>query len=86
MTREDPQFNLRMPLEIKEKVKQRARMNGRSLNSEILQIINDALAQPATVSGYRDDAEREADILAQEVRKLVFERASEHYRKEKTRD
>lgn len=81
MTREDPQFNLRMPLEMKEKVKQRARMNGRSLNSEILQIINDALAQPATVSGYRDDAEREADILAQEVRKLVFDRASEHYRK-----
>lgn len=81
MTREDPQFNLRMPLEMKEKVKQRAKMNGRSLNSEILQIIADALAQPVTVAGYRDDAEREADILAQEVKKLVFERASEHYRK-----
>lgn len=81
MARDDPHFNFRMPLEVREKLKFRAEANGRSMNSELLKIVEDALSEPSPVSGYRDDAEREADILAQEVKKLVFELASEHYRK-----
>lgn len=46
MSREDPQFNFRMTPEIKEKVKQRAKLNGRSINAELLQIVQDALDKP----------------------------------------
>lgn len=81
MGRDDPQFNLRLPYELKEKVKQRAKANGRSLNAEIVQIVADSLEKPTPVIGYRDDAEREADSVSREIQKLVFERISEHYRK-----
>ncbi|MFS4675052.1 Arc family DNA-binding protein [Klebsiella pneumoniae] len=81
MGRDDPQFNLRLPYELKEKVKQRAKANGRSLNAELVQIVTDALAKPASVSGLRDDAERKADIVSKEIQKIVFDRLSEHYRK-----
>ncbi|HDS1113607.1 TPA: Arc family DNA-binding protein [Pluralibacter gergoviae] len=73
MSRDDPQFNFRMTPEIKEKVKQRAKLNGRSINAELLQIVQDALAQPAPISGYRDDAERLADQQAEEFKRVVFE-------------
>ncbi|MGS7388634.1 Arc family DNA-binding protein [Klebsiella pneumoniae] len=81
MEESDTQFHLRLPKDVHGKIKQRAKMNGRSLNAEITLIIEESLAQPPRISGFRDDAEREADILAQEVQKLVFELASEHYRK-----
>ncbi|MCK1065084.1 Arc family DNA-binding protein [Pluralibacter gergoviae] len=73
MSRDDPQFNFRMTPEIKEKVKQRAKLNGRSINAELLQIVQDALAQPSPISGYRDDAERLADQQAEEFKRVVFE-------------
>ncbi|HBS5629901.1 TPA: Arc family DNA-binding protein [Klebsiella pneumoniae] len=81
MGRDDPQFNLRLPYELKEKVKQRAKANGRSLNAELVQIVTDALAKPTPISGLRDDAERKADIVSKEIQKIVFDRLSEHYRK-----
>lgn len=77
----ETQFHLRLPKDVHGKIKQRAKMNGRSLNAEITLIIEEALARPPKISGFRGAAEREADILAQEVQKLVFELASEHYRK-----
>ena len=73
MSREDPQFKLRLPADLKAKVTQRAKMNGRSLNAEILQIVQDAMAQPSHVSGYRDDAERLADQQAEQFKKIVFD-------------
>ncbi|HDS1237597.1 TPA: Arc family DNA-binding protein [Pluralibacter gergoviae] len=83
---DEAQFHLRLTHELHEKIKQRAKMNNRSINAEIVATMEESLSRPSAVKGYRDDAERDADILAQEVSKLVFERASEHYRKEKTRD
>ncbi|MNE72274.1 Arc-like DNA binding domain protein [compost metagenome] len=56
---------MRLPNELKDKVKQRAALNGRSLNAELVQIVRDALAQPSPVSGYRNDAEQIADQQAE---------------------
>ncbi|EMM7989643.1 Arc family DNA-binding protein [Morganella morganii] len=36
-------FGLRMPDELKEKIQERAKANGRSMNSEIIQILEDAV-------------------------------------------
>lgn len=82
MGREDPQFNLRLPQELKEKVKQRAKMNGRSLNAELVQIVQDAVSQPSTVAGYRDEAEKIADQQSELVKQMVFETLTSIYRKE----
>jgi len=76
MGRNDPQFNLRMSGDLKEKVKQRARLNGRSLNSELVHIIEEAIAKPSAVSGYRDKAERNAAELTHEVSDFLFDKLS----------
>lgn len=44
MARTDPVFNLRMPSEMKDELAERAKRNGRSMNSEIVQILEDALS------------------------------------------
>lgn len=81
MARDDPHFNFRMPLEVREKLKFRAEANGRSMNSELLQIVQDALSQPSPVSGYRGDAERLADQQSDVVKKMVFETLKDAYKK-----
>lgn len=83
MARDDPHFNFRMPLEVREKIKNRAAANGRSMNAELLQIVQDALDQPSPVSGYRDDAERLADQHAEQFKKVVFETLKGIYSKER---
>lgn len=40
-------FGLRMPEDLKGKIAERAKSNGRSMNAEIVQILEDALTQPA---------------------------------------
>lgn len=40
-------FGLRMPDDLREDIQQRAKRNGRSMNSEIVQILEDALTQSA---------------------------------------
>ncbi|HHB7877316.1 TPA: Arc family DNA-binding protein [Klebsiella pneumoniae] len=82
MARDDPHFNFRMPLEVREKIKNRAAANGRSMNAELLQIIQDALDQPSPVSGYRDDAERLADQQAEQFKKVVFDTLKGIYSKD----
>lgn len=82
MGREDPQFNLRLPADLKDKLKQRARLNGRSLNSEITMIIEDALSRPSKFHGYRDDAERLANEHAEQFKKVVVETLTTIYRKD----
>lgn len=79
MARDDPQFNLRLPNELKEKVKQRARMNGRSLNSEIVQIVQDAISQPSKVIGYRDEADKLAHEQAEEFTTVVVKTLTRLY-------
>lgn len=82
MGRDDPQFNLRLPYELKEKVKQRAKMNGRSLNAEITLIIEEALAQPSKITGFRDESERLAHEHAEQFKKVVVETLTAMYRKD----
>jgi len=84
MARDDPHFNFRMPLDVREKIKNRAAANGRSMNAELLQIVQDALDQPSVVSGYRDDAERLADQQAEQFKKVVFDTLKGIYSKEKS--
>lgn len=84
MARDDPHFNFRMPLEVREKLKFRAEANGRSMNSELLQIVQDALDQPSPASGYRDEAERLADQQSDVVKKMVFDTLKGIYGKERT--
>ena len=80
MGRDDPQFNLRLPYELKEKLKQRAKSNGRSLNTELVQIVTDAVSKPSKISGYRDDAERIADEQSELVRRMVFDTLKDLYK------
>ncbi|HFY7072804.1 TPA: Arc family DNA-binding protein, partial [Salmonella enterica subsp. enterica serovar Typhimurium] len=77
----DPQFNLRLPYELKEKLKQRAKSNGRSLNAELVQIVTEAISKPSPVSGYRDEAERIADEQSELVKKMVFDTLKSLYKK-----
>lgn len=81
MARDDPHFNFRMPMEVREKLKFRAEANGRSMNSELLQIVQDALSKPSPVTGYRDDAERLADEQSDLVKKMVFDTLKDLYKK-----
>ncbi|END0893341.1 TPA: Arc family DNA-binding protein [Salmonella enterica subsp. enterica serovar Typhimurium] len=81
MGRDDPQFNLRLPYELKEKLKQRAKSNGRSLNAELVQIVTEAISKPSPVSGYRDEAERIADEQSELVKKVVFDTLKSLYKK-----
>ncbi|MBB9122005.1 Arc family DNA-binding protein [Escherichia coli] len=81
MARDDPHFNFRMPLEVREKLKLRAEANGRSMNSELLQIVQDALSKPSPIAGYRDDAERIADEQSELVKKMVFDTLKDLYKK-----
>lgn len=83
MARNEPKFTFRMPPEVKEKLKSRAKINGRSFNAELLQIVQDALDQPSPVSGYSDDAERLAGQQAEQFRKVVFDTLKDIYGKEK---
>ncbi len=57
-------------------------MNGRSINAELVQIVQVALSEPSPVSGYRDDAERLADQQAEQFKKVVFETLKGIYSKE----
>ncbi|MCY5607787.1 Arc family DNA-binding protein [Salmonella enterica subsp. enterica serovar 1,4,[5],12:i:-] len=81
MGRDDPQLNLRLPYELKEKLKQRAKSNGRSLNAELVQIVTEAISKPSPVSGYRDEAERIADEQSELVKKMVFDTLKSLYKK-----
>ncbi|UPS64235.1 Arc family DNA-binding protein [Providencia rettgeri] len=82
MSREYPQFKLRMPPETRDKLKVRSEMNGRSINAELLQIIDEALSTPSSVSGYKDDVEKMAATQADEVRKMVFDTLVKLYKKD----
>ncbi|EKY6586809.1 Arc family DNA-binding protein [Escherichia coli] len=70
---DESQFHLRLPHELHAKIKQRAKMNNRSLNSEIIAAIEESLAKQSSASVYIDDAERMAEQQSDMVKKMVFE-------------
>ncbi|EAC1271434.1 Arc family DNA-binding protein [Escherichia coli] len=79
---DEAQFHLRLPHELHAKIKQRAKMNNRSINSEIVATMEESLSKPSPVSGYRDEEERLASLISERVKEV----AAEILRKEKTRD
>lgn len=81
MSREDPQFKLRLPAELKAKLDQRAKMNGRSINAELVQIVQDAIAKPSPITGYKNDVEKLADQQSEQVKQMVFETLKSMYGK-----
>ena len=46
---DEAQFHLRLPHELHAKIKQRAKMNNRSLNSEIIAAIEESLAKQSLI-------------------------------------
>ncbi|HFV8272427.1 TPA: Arc family DNA-binding protein [Escherichia coli] len=70
-----------MPDGMRSAIAERAKRNGRSMNSEIVQILEDALSKPSPIAGYRDDAERIADEQSELVRKMVFDTLKDLYKK-----
>ncbi|END3663481.1 Arc family DNA-binding protein [Escherichia coli] len=59
MSREEPQINIRVSNELKEKIRLRAKNNRRSMNAEIVQILLDAVSND--VSSKEEFATREAE-------------------------
>ena len=59
MARDDPQFNLRMSQDLKDKISERAKRNGRSLNAEIIKMLEEALLRDKLLMG--NDSENETD-------------------------
>lgn len=57
-------------------------MNGRSINAELVQIVQAAVSAPSPVSGYRDEAERLADQQAEQFKTVVFETLKKIYGKD----
>lgn len=45
MSREDPQLKLRLPIDLKERVESYAQAHSRSLNAEIIAMLEEAIAQ-----------------------------------------
>lgn len=70
---DEAQFHLRLPHELHAKIKQRAKINNRSLNSEIIAAIEESLAKQSSASVYIDDAERIAEQQSEMVKKIVFD-------------
>ncbi|WP_261161474.1 Arc family DNA-binding protein [Serratia fonticola] len=68
-----------IPKELKDKVKQRAALNGRSLNAELVQIVQDDMSRPSPVIGYRSDTEKLTAQQAETVKKMVFETLVQMY-------
>ncbi|MDD9109564.1 Arc family DNA-binding protein [Escherichia coli] len=70
---DEAQFHLRLTHELHAKIKQRAKMNNRSLNSEIIAAIEESLDKQSSASVYIDDAERMAEQQSDMVKKIVFD-------------
>ncbi|EOV8087973.1 Arc family DNA-binding protein [Providencia huaxiensis] len=73
-------YSLRMPDELRSKLAARARKNGRSLNSEMIIILQEAIdkADPKPQS----NAEHQAAIQAEEFKKVVYDSLVKLYDKD----
>ncbi|EMA4784397.1 Arc family DNA-binding protein [Providencia alcalifaciens] len=72
MARDEPKFTFRMPPEVRDKLKERAECNGRSFNSELLQIVLDALESTNEAQSSKAETKKLAEHQAEEVKKMVF--------------
>ena len=72
MARDEPKFTFRMPPEVRDKLKERAECNGRSFNSELLQIVLDALESENEAPPSNTETQILAEHQAEEVKKMVF--------------
>nr|DAI72743.1 MAG TPA: hypothetical protein [Caudoviricetes sp.] len=72
MSREEPQINIRISKELKAKVKARAQHNKRSMNAEIVQIIEDAVDGKAFSSDElaKKEADRFRDALLETINNM----------------
>lgn len=77
MSREEPQINIRISKELKAKVKSRAQNNRRSMNAEIIQIIEDA------VDGRSFSKDAFAKQEAERFKEALLETLKSMYGKEK---
>lgn len=67
MAKDDPQFRIRMPADLKRRAEEAAEQNHRSLNAEIVQRVADSF-DPASMAERLDDAERGlAELLAKAI-------------------
>lgn len=76
---DEAQFHLRLPHEIHAKIKERAKMNNRSLNAEILATIEESLSRPYRASGCVDENERLAHAQAEEFKNIVLKTLTSLY-------
>lgn len=51
MARTDPQFNVRMPADLKEKIEEAAKENGRSMNAEIVYRLQQSIEEDQANTG-----------------------------------
>ncbi|GAB0739713.1 Arc family DNA-binding protein [Escherichia coli] len=77
MSREEPQINIRVSNELKEKIRLRAKNNRRSMNAEIVQILLDAVS--SDVSSKEEFASREAE----KFKEALLETLTKMYSKDK---
>ncbi|UPS64234.1 Arc family DNA-binding protein [Providencia rettgeri] len=82
MARDEPKFTFRMPPEVRDKLKERAECNGRSFNSELLQIVLDALESENETQSSNTETKKLAEHQAEEVKKMVFSTLMELYDKD----
>ncbi|MBW3118920.1 Arc family DNA-binding protein [Providencia rettgeri] len=73
-------FGVRMSDELKEKLTVRAAQNGRSLNSEIVMILQEAVDAASTTP--QTSAEHQAAIQAEEFKKVVYDSLVKLYDKD----
>lgn len=78
---DEAKFHLRLPHELHAKIKQRAKMNNRSLNTEIIAAIEESLAKQSSASVYIDDAERMQNNNLIWSRKLSLIRSKSYIKK-----
>lgn len=89
-------FGLRMPEELKTKIAERAKSNGRSMNAEIIQILEDAISnegkgvvflpdQPSIGETYKDENSPEFKAALNLARVLMME-ANEYLTGKKKKD
>ncbi len=70
-------FGVRMPDDLKDNLTVRAAQNGRSLNSEIVMILQDAIDSAAALP--KSSVEHMAAIQAEEFKRVVYEQLVKMY-------
>ncbi|EIX9027260.1 Arc family DNA-binding protein [Klebsiella aerogenes] len=76
---DEAQFHLRLTHELHAKIKQRAKMNNRSINAEIVATLEESLSRQIPVTGYRDNAEKLAYEQAERFKNIVVETLTAMY-------